>query len=188
MSGSSPTATTQSGVPLSALPVHPQPTETDLVFGIFNGQGQFVPQGKIWSGAVDKKGDTLAGLLACPLSPSDPTHLTNKAYVDQMGGQVQGRVAALVTQAQDAATQAQTAIGNASTVAASVIKTQRDAPDGLAALSSAGNLLLGGVECLGIRNGHVLMVMALPTTDPAVQGAWWNNGGYICISQGGASA
>ncbi|MFT9399733.1 hypothetical protein [Acetobacter sp.] len=73
-------------------------------------------------------------------------------------------------------------------MAASVIKTQRDAPDGLAALSSAGNLLLGGVECLGIRNGHVLMVMALPTTDPAMHGAWWNNGGYICISQGEASA
>ncbi|MCG0994704.1 hypothetical protein [Acetobacter indonesiensis] len=183
MSGSSTPAATVSGTPLSALPVHTQPTATDLVFGIFNGQGQFVPQGKIWSGAVDKTGDTLTGLLACALTPSDPAHLTNKAYVDKLGGQVQGTVSTLVTQAQNAATQASQAASGAAGAAATLLNTQKGTPNGLAALSASGNLLLGGLECLGVRNGHVLMALELPTTDPGVTGAWWNNGGYICISQ-----
>ncbi|MFP2873566.1 hypothetical protein ACLEIY_15225 [Acetobacter tropicalis] len=183
MSGSSTTAATLSGTPLSALPVQAQPAATDLVFGIFNGQGQFVPQGKIWSGPVDKTGDTLSGLLACPLAPSAPAHLANKAYVDAMSGQVQGAVSTLVTQAQDAATQAGQAASGAAGAAATIVDAQKGTPNGLAALSASGNLLLGGLECLGVRNGHVLMTLELPTTDPGVAGAWWNNGGYICISQ-----
>lgn len=188
MSGSSiSTAATPGGTPLSALPVHPQPAPTDLVFGIFNGQGQFVQQSAIWSGAVAKTGDTLTGLLSCALPPTDATHLVNKAYADALGGQVSGAVSALVTQAQDAATQAQTALSGAAGAASSVITAQKGVPNGLATLSQEGNLVLGGFDCLGVQNGHVLLAMDLPTTDPGLRGVWWNNGGYLCISQGSSS-
>ncbi|WP_156470082.1 hypothetical protein [Acetobacter cerevisiae] len=188
MSGSSSfTASTPSGMPLSALPVQPQPAPADLVFGIFNGQGQFVPQSAIWTGAVAKTGDTLSGLLSCALAPTDAAHLVNKAYVDAQSGQVSGTVATLVTQAQDAATQAQTAVGHASDAAATIVSEQKGIPNGLATLSPDGNLVLGGLDCLGVQDGHVLMAMDLPTTDPGLRGVWWNNGGYLCISQGTSS-
>lgn len=185
MSGSNSfTASTPSGMPLSALPVQSQPAPADLVFGIFSGQGQFVPQSAIWTGAVSKTGDTLTGLLSCALAPTDSTHLVNKAYVDAQGGQVSGIVSTLVTQAQDAATQAQTASSRAAGAASTVVLAQKGVPNGLATLSQEGNLVLGGLDCLGVRNGHVLMAMDLPTTDPGISGVWWNNGGYLCISQG----
>nr|WP_298794642.1 hypothetical protein [uncultured Acetobacter sp.] len=188
MSGSTSfTASTPSGTPLSALPVHPQPAPADLVFGIFNGQGQFVPQSAIWNGAVSKTGDSLTGLLSCALVPTEAAHLVNKAYVDAQSGQVNGTVSALVTQAQDAATQAQTAVSSASGAAATVLAAQKGVPNGLATLSPDGNLVLGGLDCLGVQDGHVLMAMDLPTTDPGLRGVWWNNGGYLCISQGASS-
>ncbi|WP_141325340.1 hypothetical protein [Acetobacter orleanensis] len=188
MSGSSSsTASTPSGMPLSALPVQPQPAPADLVFGIFNGQGQFVPQSAIWAGAVSKTGDSLSGLLSCALVPTDAAHLVNKAYVDAQSGQVNSTVSTLVTQAQDAATQAQTAFSQAAGAATAVIAEQKGIPNGLATLSADGHLVLGGLDCLGVQNGHVLMAMDLPTTDPEMRGVWWNNGGYLCISQGTSS-
>ncbi|MCG0993908.1 hypothetical protein LHT11_01665 [Acetobacter indonesiensis] len=48
MSGST-TNTTASGIALSSLPSIDAPKYKDLVFGIFDGQGQFVPQPKVWA-------------------------------------------------------------------------------------------------------------------------------------------
>lgn len=188
MSGSSnSTASTPSGMPLSALPVQSQPAPADLVFGIFNGQGQFVPQSAIWTGAVSKTGDRLTGLLSCSLVPTDAAHLVNKAYVDVQNQQVSSTVSVLVTQAQSAVTQAQAASSQAAGAATTVIAEQKGVSNGLATLSADGHLVLGGLDCLGVQDGHVLMAMDLPTTDPGLRGVWWNNGGYLCISQGASS-
>lgn len=177
MSGSSCTVAIKSGVPLSSLSVYPQPDPTDLVFGIFNGQGQFVPQSQIWSGAVATTGGRLSGALLSDLVPAQPDELVNKAYVDRVTKQVNADVSDLVSQAQAAADKATEA-------ADAAVEKQKGAAGGLAALSGAGNLLLGGVECFGVAHGNLLLLTDLPGEDPGVQNALWNNGGYLCISRG----
>ncbi|ATJ90743.1 hypothetical protein HK16_18495 [Acetobacter senegalensis] len=65
------------------------------------------------------------------------------------------------------------------------LKGQRDAPGGIAALSQAGNLMIGGIEILGTdAKGHVLMAVDLPEGDPGVEKALYSNGGAVWISAG----
>ncbi|MFS8368846.1 hypothetical protein [Acetobacter indonesiensis] len=67
------------------------------------------------------------------------------------------------------------------------LKGQRDSPGGVAALSQAGNLLIGGIEILGVKNGHVLMTIDLPDEDPGIKKALFSNGGALWISSGSTS-
>lgn len=67
------------------------------------------------------------------------------------------------------------------------LKGQRGAPGGVAALSQAGNLLIGGIEILGVQNGHVLMTLDLPDEDPGIKNALFSNGGALWISAGPTS-
>lgn len=193
MSGS--TTNTASGTPLSALPSVQTPDPTDLVFGIFDGKGQFVPQSKVWTGAVSKAGDTVEGALSAAYTPTEPEHLVPKSYVDAQGdaiaSSVTGAVAGQVTQAQQAATSAQNAATDASNAASgaanaatTAINGQKGNPNGVVGISADGHLMLGGQSLFGVENGHLILVIDLPTTAPTTSGAWWNNGGYICIAAG----
>lgn len=195
MSGST-TKTTESGIALSALSSTDTPKSTDLVFGIFDGQGQFVPQSKVWAGAVDKKGDTVEGALSAAYTPTDPAHLVPKSYVDDQGDKiaasVTGEVGTQVTaaqtaaqSAQDAATNASNAASGAATAASTAVNAQKGNPNGIVSISADGHLMLGGLELFGVQDGHLILTLSLPTADPGISGAWWNNGGYVCISPGG---
>ncbi|MFS8371685.1 hypothetical protein [Acetobacter indonesiensis] len=194
MSGST-TNTTASGIALSSLSSTDTPKATDLVFGIFDGQGQFVPQSKVWAGAVDKQGDTVEGALSAAYEATEPEHLVPKSYVDAQGDKiaasVTGAAAAQVTAAQTAAQNAQTSETNAknaesgaANAASTAINAQKGAPNGVVAISANGHLMLDGQELFGVQNGHLIFVLPLPTSDPGVANAWWNNGGTIYISQG----
>lgn len=193
MSGS--ITTTASGTPLTALPSLPAPAPTDLVFGIFNGQGQFVPQGAVWKGALPEVGGTVTGAISAQYTPTDPTHLVPKSYVDAQGqnvvASVTGAVAGQVTvaqqaaqSAQDAATDANNAASGAANAANTAINGQKGNPNGVVAISADGHLQLGGFEIFGVQDGHLILVLPLPTSDPHIPNAWWNNGTTICISQG----
>lgn len=195
MSGS--TTNTASGTPISSLP-STTPAPTDLVFGIFNGQGQFVPQSKVWTGAVSKAGDTVEGALFATYEPTEPEHLVPKSYVDAQGDKivssVTGAVGEQVTQAQQAATSAQSAAtdasnaaSGASNAASTAINAQKGNPNGVVSISADGHLMLGGLELFGVQDGHLILVLPLPTADPGIANAWWNNGGTIYISQGPTS-
>ncbi|KXV20660.1 hypothetical protein [Gluconobacter japonicus] len=62
---------------------------------------------------------------------------------------------------------------------------QKDAAGGVAALSSDLGLMLNGVEVMGASaDGHLLIKVDLPTTDPGISGALWNNGQYVMVSAG----
>lgn len=69
-------------------------------------------------------------------------------------------------------------------LAQSAVAGQRDTPGGIAALSASHNLMIGGMEILGTQDGHVLMAVDLPDTDPGIKGVWYNNGGALWISAG----
>lgn len=194
MSGST-TNTTASGTPLSSLPSIDTPAATDLVFGIFGGKGQFVPQSKVWLGAVDKQGDTVEGALSAAYTPTDPAHLVPKSYVDDQGDKiaasVTGAVSTQVTaaqtaaqSAQDSATNASNAASGAATAASTAVNAQKGNPNGIVSISADGHLMLGGLELFGVQDGHLILTLSLPTADPGISGAWWNNGGYVCISPG----
>ena len=194
MSGST-TNTTASGTPLSSLPSIDTPAATDLVFGIFGGKGQFVPQSKVWLGAVDKQGDTVEGALSAAYTPTDPAHLVPKSYVDDQGDKiaasVTGAVSTQVTaaqtaaqSAQDAATNASNAASGAATAASTAVNAQKGNPNGIVSISADGHLMLGGVELFGVQDGHLVLVLPLRTSAPGSVNAWWNNGGTIYISQG----
>lgn len=196
MSGST-TNTTASGTPLTSLP-STEPAPTDLVFGIFNGKGQFVPQSKVWTGAVAKDGDTVTGALSATYRPTDPQHLVPKSYVDAQGEKIASSVTVAVgTQvtaaqtaaqsAQDAATSASNAASGASNAASSAINAQKGNPNGVVSISANGHLMLGGIELFGVKDGHLILVLPLPTSDPGIADAWWNNGGTLYISRGPTS-
>ncbi|MCQ8240507.1 hypothetical protein [Rhizosaccharibacter radicis] len=62
-------------------------------------------------------------------------------------------------------------------------------PGLLAPLDATGALVLGGVSALSITpDGHMLIVLDLPTSDPLVKGALWSNGGTLSISAGPATS
>ncbi|MDN7351035.1 hypothetical protein [Acetobacter senegalensis] len=64
------------------------------------------------------------------------------------------------------------------------LKGQRDAPGGVVALSDSGNLMISGVEILGMKDNNLLIHVDFPERDPGIKGTVWNNGGYLCISEG----
>lgn len=74
------------------------------------------------------------------------------------------------------------AIADASKTA---LDSQKDAASGVAALSSDLGLMLNGVEVMGASaDGHLLIKVDLPITDPGISGALWNNGQYVMVSAG----
>lgn len=188
--------TTKPGVPLSSLPSIETPKPVDLIFGIFDGKGQFVPQAKVWNGAVDKDGDTITGALSATYIPTDPQHLVPKAYVDAQGDKIAGKVTEAVSgqvstalqaaqTANLAATTANNAAAGAANAASIALDAQKGKNNGIVAISADGHLVLGGFSIFGTTpDGHLLLILDLPTSDPNIKNAWWNNGGYFCISQG----
>ncbi|WP_215754190.1 hypothetical protein [Acetobacter sp. P5B1] len=206
MSGST-TNTTASGTPLTSLP-STEPAPTDLVFGIFNGQGQFVPQSKVWTGAVAKDGDTVTGALSATYIPTEPEHLVPKSYVDAQGAQivssVTGAVGTQVTaaetaaqSAQDAATNASNAASGASNAANTAINGQKGNPTGVMPLDQNGFGMLSGkgifgydpkTDTLTINVSKIIVTGDLPeTADGLVDNEWYNNGGAVYIFKSSAS-
>jgi len=160
------------------------PAATDLVFGVFNGEGQFVEQSQIWSGAVPTVGGAVSGPISWSGTPSSADHLTPKSYVDAQVATVTGAVGSSAAQAVAAATDAQNAALGAANSATTAINAQKGSAGGVVPLSSSGAMMLGGVEFMGVSSGIPILVIDLPTTDPSVSGAMFNNGGYVMVSAG----
>jgi len=177
----------ESGVPLSSLPTYASPAPADLVFGFFNGQMQFVPQEQIWTGALSTSGGTVTGAIA-GVTPTQPAHLATKAYVDSVGGAVSQQVAPMVSAAAMSAQNALNYAQGAANAASTALSAQKGNPNGLAPLSGNGNLVLGGVEFMGVVNGLPVIIIDLPTADPGVAKALWTNGGYVMQSLGPAGS
>ncbi|QDH17184.1 hypothetical protein [Swingsia samuiensis] len=67
------------------------------------------------------------------------------------------------------------------------INAQKNSPGGVAGLSENKHLSLNGFSTIGVSDdGHLLLSIDIPTQDPLVPGALWNNGQYIMISTGEA--
>lgn len=160
MSGAT-TNTKTSSIALSSLSSTDAPKGTDLVFGIFDGQGQFVSSVKSVGGAVDKQGDTVEGALSAAYTRTDPTHLVPKSYVDAQGDKIAASVTGAAAaqlrvrqteaqNAQDAATNATNAASGAANAATTAINAQKDSPSGVVASSANGHLMLDGQELFGV--------------------------------------
>jgi len=174
-----------SGTALSSLPLYVEPpAPTDKVFGVFAGVAQFVPQSQIWSGALPTVGGSISGAVSWTGTPSSTSHLVNKLYVDQQVASVTGAAGSSAATAVAAATDAQNAALGAANSATTAINAQKGNPGGVVPLSSSGVMMLGGVEFMGVSSGIPILVIDLPTADPSVAGAMFNNGGYVMVSAG----
>ncbi|MGX7346317.1 hypothetical protein ACWM9A_10535 [Acetobacter pasteurianus] len=208
MSGATTTTnTTASGTPLSSLSIIDTPASADLIFGIFGGKAQLVPQSTVWNGALPTAGGTVTGAVSATYQPTDPSHLVPKSYVDGMGDKiassVTGAVGTQVTAAQaaaqtaqDAATNANNAASGAANAATLAVSAQKGANGGVAPLDANGTLVLNSASVMSYNTetgtltlhvSNLAITGDLPTTDPQIKGQWWNNGGTIYISQGPAS-
>lgn len=85
----------------------------------------------------------------------------------------------------EAVAAAQKAAESAGSSASDTLIAARGRANGVAALSADKRLILGDIEVFGLsQDGHLLVVADLPTSDPGVAGAFWNNGQYVMISAG----
>lgn len=58
-------------------------------------------------------------------------------------------------------------------------------PEGLTYISKDGNIMLGDYDLIGVTNkGIILIIPELPTDDPRIKGAIWNNGSLLAVSDG----
>lgn len=65
------------------------------------------------------------------------------------------------------------------------LDNQKNVASGIPGLSADLGLMLNDIEVLGASSdGHLLIKVDLPTTDPGISGALWNNGQYVMVSAG----
>ncbi|WP_062018781.1 hypothetical protein [Gluconobacter japonicus] len=146
--------TNQPGQPISGLPFADSVSPTDALLGIITKAGG--------------TGANQVSILVLAQAISAATGLDDAVEAAQ-------------TSAASAAAKAEAA-GSA---ASDALLASRGSANGVAALSGNKRLVLGGVEVLGAsQDGHLLITVDLPTADPEISGALWNNGQYVMISAG----
>lgn len=201
------TNTTASGKPVSSLNIIDTPASGDLIFGIFGGKAQLVPQDTVWTGALPTVGGTVTGAVSATYVPTELSHLVPKSYVDGMGDKiassVTGAVGTQVTAAQaaaqtaqDAATNANNAASGAANAATLAVSAQKGNPTGVMPLDQNGYGMLAGKGVLGydpitdtliINVSRIRVVGDLPEAAPGVNGEWYDNGGAVYIDKSASS-
>jgi len=169
--------------PAANLTVVADLQDTDTVVIQRGGNLLQAPQGVAFGAYLPLGGGSIAGAVSWSGTPTEPAHLTPKAYVDQQVAstmQSNSQSAALAVAAKVDAQNAALASANSATTA---INAQKDNAGGVAALSASNNLMLNSKEVMGVdANGNLIIVLPIPTSDPGVKGACYWNGGILTLS------
>ncbi|QDH17390.1 hypothetical protein [Swingsia samuiensis] len=203
MSGTLNATAASGGKSVSALETTEKISHSDLVLGVFNGGVQNttvkalvaagMPSNLVFTdhldqsikASLDKAGLPNVIAQANDISDTVKTRALQADNSKQAASISEQNAAQSAAQSLNAANQAIDKVNKASITVSGVVDAQKDAANGIAALSADKHLMLSGVSVMGISpDGHLLLSIDLPTQDPHVAGVLWNNGQYVMISAG----